>query len=408
MNILYIAYSCDPFQGSEDKIGWNIPFESSKRNNVYVITKMEHKETIENFIKKNKINNLHFFFVDIHNFYKKIYKGIFYSGRLMKWNQKAYYIARKICEKNNIQIIHQITPVEFRAVGHYYDIPNIEFVVGPIGGAEYIPKFVLKYLSFKERYIEKIRCLLNIIYKYKNFNCKKIQKYDYIMFANKETREFCVKNYKNTEIYSEVGINRKDLYEKYTENKIVNKEKDFIVPGRLVYRKGHLLLLDAIKKVNKDLKFKVNIIGDGKYLERIQKIVKNSKLLSERVRVCGKKEYKEVMQDYKKSYALIMPSLRETTGTVLVEAISNNIPVITYNGFGAKIIFNETNSYLYNGNSKSELIDNLANKITECIINDNTYKLKKLRLQDITNNYLFENKIKHYEKVYKEVIEKSV
>ena len=114
------------------------------------------------------------------------------------------------------------------------------------------------------------------------------------------------------------------------------------------------------------------------------------------------------MQDYKRSYALIMPSLRETTGTVLVEAISNNIPVITYNGFGAKIIFNETNSYLYNGNSKSELIDNLANKITECITNDNTYKLKKLRLQDITNNYLFENKIKHYEKVYKEVIEKFV
>lgn len=408
MNILYIAYSCDPFEGSEDKIGWNIPFESSKNNNVYVITKMEHKETIENFMKKNKINNLHFFFVDIHSLYKKIYKGIFYSGRLMKWNRKAYYIAKKICEENNIQIIHQITPVEFRAIGHYYDIPNIKFVVGPIGGAEYIPKCFIKYLSFKERCIEKIRFLLNIIYKYKNFNCKKIKKYDYIMFANKETREFCIKNYKNTEIYSEVGINRSDLYEEYTGNKIVNEEKEFIVPGRLVYRKGHLLLLDAIKKVNKDLKFKVNIIGDGKYLKRVQKIVKNSKLLSERVRVCGKKEYKEVLQDYKRSYALIMPSLRETTGTVLVEAISNNIPVITYNGFGAKIIFNETNSYLYNGNSKSELIDNLANKITECITNDNTYKLKKLRLQDITNNYLFENKIKHYEKVYKEVIEKFV
>ena len=41
MNILYIAYSCNPFAGSEDKIGWCVPYESSKTNKVYVITKEE-------------------------------------------------------------------------------------------------------------------------------------------------------------------------------------------------------------------------------------------------------------------------------------------------------------------------------------------------------------------------------
>ena len=34
MNILYIAYSCNPFAGSEDKIGWCVPYESSKTNKV--------------------------------------------------------------------------------------------------------------------------------------------------------------------------------------------------------------------------------------------------------------------------------------------------------------------------------------------------------------------------------------
>ena len=43
MNILYIAYSCNPFAGSEDKIGWCVPFESSKTNKVYVITKEEQR-----------------------------------------------------------------------------------------------------------------------------------------------------------------------------------------------------------------------------------------------------------------------------------------------------------------------------------------------------------------------------
>ena len=35
-NILYIAFSCQPNKGSEEKIGWNIPLESSKINNVFV------------------------------------------------------------------------------------------------------------------------------------------------------------------------------------------------------------------------------------------------------------------------------------------------------------------------------------------------------------------------------------
>ena len=41
MNILYIAYSCSPKSGSEEKIGWSIPLESAKSNNVFVITKEE-------------------------------------------------------------------------------------------------------------------------------------------------------------------------------------------------------------------------------------------------------------------------------------------------------------------------------------------------------------------------------
>lgn len=53
MNILYIAYSCNPFAGSEDKIGWCVPFESSKTNKVYVITKEEQREPVVSILFKN-------------------------------------------------------------------------------------------------------------------------------------------------------------------------------------------------------------------------------------------------------------------------------------------------------------------------------------------------------------------
>ena len=49
MNILYIAYFCSPYWGSEDRIGWRIPLESAKSNCVYVITRIEERRSIEQY-----------------------------------------------------------------------------------------------------------------------------------------------------------------------------------------------------------------------------------------------------------------------------------------------------------------------------------------------------------------------
>ena len=70
MNILYIAYSCDPYEGSEDRIGWSVPFESAKTNCVYVITKEEQRTSVERFLRENPVKNIKFYFVDIPAFYK--------------------------------------------------------------------------------------------------------------------------------------------------------------------------------------------------------------------------------------------------------------------------------------------------------------------------------------------------
>lgn len=60
-----------------------------------------------------------------------------------------------------------------------------------------------------------------------------------------------------------------------------------------------------------------------------------------------------------------MPSIRETTGTVLLEAMSKGIPVITINKFGGATLFDENTGWLYGGNSKEEYIENLKKAILE-------------------------------------------
>ena len=86
MNILYIAYSCSPYNGSEDKIGWHVPVESAKTNHVWVITKEEQRPAIEHYLSKHRLENIQFLYVDIPAIYKKLFRSFLYSGRLNIWN----------------------------------------------------------------------------------------------------------------------------------------------------------------------------------------------------------------------------------------------------------------------------------------------------------------------------------
>lgn len=191
MNILYIAYSCSPYYGSECKIGWNVPLESAKTNNVHVITMSGNKAAIEKYLSENKVYNIKFYFVDIPIFYKKIFNsGYFYSGRLNIWNKRAFPVAKEICKKEKIDIIHQITPIEFRSIGDYGKISDIRFVLGPLGGGESVPRGLRKYIKGKYIIVELIRMFCNHWCRLKLKISGKLEKCDYIMFANKETKDF--------------------------------------------------------------------------------------------------------------------------------------------------------------------------------------------------------------------------
>ena len=250
-----------PNKGSEEKIGWNVPLESAKTNNVYVITKEEHRKTIEEYLLANNIKNIKFYFVDIPKIYKKVFRGSMYSLRLNKWHKRAFPVAEKICKENNIDIIHQITPIEFRSIGDYGKIKGIKFVCGPIGGGEYIPKGLFSYAQ-KFVIVEWLRTLLNTFYRMKFWLTKKLSRCDYILFANKETMQYLRKLTVGirSEIYFDNGISAEDFVES-KKNDIGDRTLNIIVAGRLAYRKGHALLFDALKEMPTDAKYCVLLVS---------------------------------------------------------------------------------------------------------------------------------------------------
>jgi glycosyltransferase involved in cell wall biosynthesis len=182
----------------------------------------------------------------------------------------------------------------------------------------------------------------------------------------------------------------------------------FIVSGRLIYRKGHELLMDAILRIPKDLDFECKIVGDGPELKRISRRIQENDFLNEHLVLTGKIPYTEMPKEYQTADVFIMPSIRETTGTVLLEAMANGLPIITINKFGGVVILDDKNAWLYSGKNRDEYIQGLANAMIYCINNPDEVKEKGDNARQKVAGYTWDKKDLFYQSIYERLINDSL
>ena len=406
MNILYISYSCDPFNGSEDQIGWNIPIECANRgNSVYVLTKAEHKQSIQKYISSHENNNISFQFIDVSKIYKKLFKGLFYSLRIIVWQKKALKAAKKICNDNDIEIIHQVAPVEYRAIGNYGKLKKVKFVAGPIGGGFPIPREMRKYTRghIISELLRKIANTISLLLL--KFN-RRIAQCDYLYLTNVESRDILNKFgliHKNAS-YSflcDVGTN---LTQEFIKPKKNDGKFVFLVPGRLYYRKGHRLLFDAIKTMpNKNFIFR--IVGSGPDEKKLKKIVSKNPFLKKHVFFVGKIDYSNMRLEYENCNSVVLPSFSEATGTVLIEALSFSKPIITSDHFGAHFFKDFNCGWFYSGNDKKSIVEELKKSIIECMsLTEELYFEKCVNAYKCAAHYSWKNKVTMFVDTYKNLL----
>lgn len=131
-----------------------------------------------------------------------------------------------------------------------------------------------------------------------------------------------MKNYNvSDEPVTEVAVDINDIKDTSKE-KGRNEECVFLVAGRMIYRKGLDFLFDALMRIPQKTRYQVRVVGDGPELEHLRKRCKDDLNLSEHVHCMGSIPYMEMEKEYAGANVFIMPSIRETTGTVLLEAMS--------------------------------------------------------------------------------------
>lgn len=177
-----------------------------------------------------------------------------------------------------------------------------------------------------------------------------------------------------------------------------------MVAGRLIYRKGLDLLLDSIEKIPSEMEFECRIVGNGPEYNFLETRCQKSSLLKKHITLVGKIDYEKMEIEYQNADVLIMPSIRETTGSVILEAMSRGVPVITIDSFGAKLIVDNTNGWLYSGKNKSDYIENLAGMMCECIRDPELVAEKSKNALIAAENNTWSKKAIAYDYIYNEVV----
>ena len=180
-------------------------------------------------------------------------------------------------------------------------------------------------------------------------------------------------------------IRKKDVKLDEPLSKVIEKEKFFLSIGRFTKQKNfffYLKCIPEILKLDKDLYF--IFIGQG---EDKKKFLEISNKLNISDRILTLNHTNNVHYFMKKAHALVLPSLWEDPGFVLIEAGYNNCQVISSNcPNGPTEIISEDGGYLFESNNKKSLIKAVYNFLSDTKSNQFSKKIiLKKRLKKFTS-----------------------
>jgi len=166
----------------------------------------------------------------------------------------------------------------------------------------------------------------------------------------------------------------------------IKEEGYYLAIGRLSEQKNFKFLLNSFSKNFKN--FKLLILGEGELRYELEKTIKQN--FSKNIKLLGYK--KNVIKYMNKAKAVIVPSLWEDPGFVMVEAAFNLIPLIVSDcPSGPKeFIDKDKNGYLFNSNNEKSLIMKI-NKFEK----DKTIIVKK-KIKNALDKSLNYTDINHY------------
>lgn len=341
LKVLINAYACSPHMGSEPGMAWNWCIHLAKYCELHVITEGEFRDKIEAELHKlPQAKNLHFYYNPVP---ERVREMCWNQGdwRFYKyyqdWQWKTYQIALGIVQQTPIDIIHQLNMIGFREPGYLWKINDIPFIWGPVDAKEAFPSSFLQHSNLKNRLFTNLKnSITRLQLRYSPRVRQAVQQASVVVSASSNSQQSFIKYFKLPSIL----INETGCYiqEKTFIDKNPSTYFDVLWVGKFDFRKQLILAIQAIA-ASKNSRLRLQIIGNGDKNE-YQKLAESLNVDQQCVWY-GAIPFQDVQRLMQQSEVLLFTSVAEGTPHVVLEAISNELPVVCFDTCGQGDAVNE-------------------------------------------------------------------
>lgn len=413
--------------GSEPGMGWNWIINLARYCEVYVISEGEYRKQCEDGAKGLPI---HWYWNPIGGNDRaeceRIRKMCWNQGDWRfyryyeRWQRKTADIARDICRKNKVDILHQLNMIGFREPGYLWQVSKetgIPFVWGPIGGLKLFPMAYVEGGGLKMRLFSMLKNAISILQIKYDPRVKKALNQASLLISSIPNSYEVIKKYHGLEsvIIPETGcfVDSQIKNYNYSCSRLLDDKKNsfedeheirILWVGKFDFRKRLDIALRTIAELRElNVSLKVFGTGNDEQIQKAKDLISDLEI-KDIVTLMGNASNEIVKTYMQKSDVFLFTSVNEDTSTVVLEAISNDLPVICFDTCGMAAVVDSSVGVKIPLSNPSQSVKDFAEKI-EYLYN-HTEELQRMseNCKKRAEELSWENKAKQVVKLYESIL----
>jgi len=367
MRVLISAIACHPHRGSEAYFGWAAVNALARKHDLTVLT---HKESIEDIERVASVD--------------KILRKVRFIGvgqpiawhpnrmlaRLQSWRQYAVWcqetheVAVKLVASKEYDLGHHVTYSTWRQVSPLANL-GIPWILGPVGGGERFPAAFRGVLSLQSRLFELAREVSSQLAMRSVKLRRSIRSAAFVLASTPETMDLTLSMGAapaRTAIAPAIFMraDRIKLF-KLAQPKDQSPHLRIFAGGNLEGRKGLALALRTLARLrDRGVPFAFTFAGYGPELLHLKKLAAKLSLHPPLVTFRDSLPLDEYRQALQNSDVYLLPSLRESGGLTLGEAmLAGCVPVVAKTG-GPGLLVSPDCGYAFEPDSPEHLVEQMT------------------------------------------------
>ncbi len=335
VKILMVGHSCSPYRGSEAGIGWNWAWHASEQNEVWFLTHAFFREEINRFLSGHSRPNLHVVFVPTKSFLDRLIFGDGVNAirlHYVLWLKAAFEEARRLTSQQKFDIVHHVSWGTINVPSPFWKL-GPPFIWGPVGGGQTTPPELKKCLGAGARALETIRGLNVSLLSIRPAFREAARNSSRVFAVNKETANVIRRAGKpNVDLFLDCGSKTQGAC---IPQRPLDAERPFTIlwAGSIQPRKGLALAIEAMAKLEPTCSARLLVAGDGPMRSQSEILCHNLNI-SDKVQFLGSIPHQQVSELMATSDAFLFTSIRDTFGSVVLEAAAHALPIIALNHQG--------------------------------------------------------------------------